>query len=34
MVIDFGKTQVLEGQMAKTFYRFVGGEALFLDLLK
>jgi hypothetical protein len=34
MVVDFGEAQVLEGEVAKTIYGFVGGETLFPDLLK
>jgi hypothetical protein len=34
MVIDFGETEVFEGQMTEAFYGVVGGEAFFADLIE
>jgi len=34
MMVELGETQVLEGQVAQALYGFVGGEALFSDLVE
>src|ERR1039458_6423090 len=34
MVVELGETEVLKGQVTKALYGFVGGEALFSNLLE
>lgn len=34
MMVELGKAEILEGQVAQALDGFVGGEALFLDLFE